>query len=303
VGYTGGEGASTGLPYTSHDIGGFNGSPPDDLYVRWVQLGAFQPIDRLHSNHAPRLPWEYSDAARTAAEKFLRLREALVPYTYTAAQQAQATGVPIVRTPYLAYPDQPGAYEYADSEYLYGPNMLVAPATTPGTTSSTQVWFPPGSWTDYFTGQTFTGPSVHAVTTGWDTMPVFLKGGGIVAERSDNVTNDAQNPMDKLTLEVAAGASGSYDLYEDAGDGHGASSTTSVRHAGSTLTILPARGRFAGQVASRQWTARFLGVERPSEVDIDGRATSTWTYDESTRTVTVTLAARPINAHTTIRVR
>ncbi|HEY3715460.1 MAG TPA: TIM-barrel domain-containing protein [Jatrophihabitantaceae bacterium] len=302
VGYTGAEGASTGLPYTSHDIGGFNGSPADDLYVRWMQLGTFQPIDRLHSNHAPRLPWEYSDPARTAAEKFLRLREALVPYTYTAAREAQDTGVPIVRAPYLAYPDQPAAYEYAASEYLYGPNVLVAPATTPGTTSTTQVWFPPGTWTDYFTGASYTGPSVHAVTTGWDTMPVFVKGGGIVPERSDNVTNDVQNPMNKLTVDVAAGASGSYDLYEDAGDGPGGSATTPISYASKTLTIGPARGRFAGQPSSREWTARFLGVARPSTVDVDGKSTSAWSYDASNRTLTVPLAARPITARTTIKV-
>ena len=32
---------------------------PDDLYARWVQFGTFQPIDRLHSNHSDRLPWQY----------------------------------------------------------------------------------------------------------------------------------------------------------------------------------------------------------------------------------------------------
>jgi len=48
---------------------------PDDLYARWVQLGTFQPIDRLHSNHSDRLPWQYGPAARASATKFLRLRE------------------------------------------------------------------------------------------------------------------------------------------------------------------------------------------------------------------------------------
>jgi alpha-glucosidase (family GH31 glycosyl hydrolase) len=180
--------------------------------------------------------------------------------------------------------------------------VLVAPATTPGTTSTTQVWFPPGTWTDYFTGASYTGPSVHAVTTGWDTMPVFVRGGGIVPERSDNVTNDVQNPMNELTVDVAAGASGSYDLYEDAGDGPGGSATTPISYASKTLTIGPARGRFAGQPSSREWTARFLGVARPSTVDVDGKSTSAWSYDASNRTLTVPLAARPITTRTTIKV-
>ena len=312
VGYTGAEGASTGLPYTSHDIGGFNGSPSDDLYVRWVQLGTFQPIDRLHSNHAPRLPWEYGDAARTASEKFLRLREALVPYTYTAADEARRTGVPIVRTPYLEYPDQPAAYEYASSEYLYGPNVLVAPATSPGTTSTTSVWFPPGTWTDYFSGQTYTGPSVHDVTTDWNAMPVFVKAGGIVPERTDNVTNDGQNPLDKVTLNVAGGGSGSYSLFEDAGDGHGSSATTTVDYTEKsgvrTLTIGGARGHFAGQVSDREWTARLLNAARPTQVRVGGRTLGEaatgegWTYDAAARVLTVRLASRPTAARTTLTV-
>ncbi len=313
VGYIGAEAASTGLPYTSHDIGGFNGSPADDLYVRWVQLGTFQPIDRLHSNHAPRLPWEYGDSARTAAEKFLRLREALVPYTYTAAYESQQTGLPIVRAPYLEYPGQDDAYLYANSEYLYGPDVLVAPATTPGTTSTTRVWFPPGTWTDYFTGRTFTGPSVHDVTTGWDTMPVFVKAGGIVPQRTDDVTNDVQNPLDKVTLNVSGGGSGSYSLYEDAGDGHGASATTGITYTEQgelrTLAIGGTHGHFAGQVSSRQWTARLLNSAPPIDVRVGGRKlgeSSTgegWSYEPATRVLTVRLALRPATARTTITIR
>lgn len=66
-----------------------------------MQLGTCQPIDRLHSDHADRLPWEYGAEAEASATRFLRLREALVPYTYTAARQANTTGVPIVRPTYL----------------------------------------------------------------------------------------------------------------------------------------------------------------------------------------------------------
>nr|WP_279579954.1 TIM-barrel domain-containing protein [Fodinicola feengrottensis] len=135
VGYTPGEAASTGLSATSHDIGGFNANQsnlPDDLYVRWAQLGAFQPIFRFHGNHSNRLPWEYGDAARAAVEKFLNLRENLVPYTYSLAAEANRTGVPIVRPTYLEYPGQPDAYAAAGGEYFYGPSVLVAPTTTRG---------------------------------------------------------------------------------------------------------------------------------------------------------------------------
>jgi hypothetical protein len=194
VGYTPAEAAATGLSAISHDIGGFNndgtqttGAEPgttkeaDDLYARWVQLGTFQPVDRLHGNHSDRLPWQYGPAAQASAEKFLRLRDRLMPYTYQLAQQANRTGVPVTRPMWLAYPEEPQAYATAGSEYLYGPDMLVAPVTTPGTTASTSVWFPPGTtWTDWFTGQTHAGGSTATVTTGLDTMPVFVRAGATV---------------------------------------------------------------------------------------------------------------------------
>ena len=100
--FTAAEGAGIGMPYVSHDIGSFNGNElPNDIYVRWIQAGAVAPILRLHSNHAPRLPWEYGGRAEKLAELFLRLRESLVPYIYTLARQAYDTGLPIARAMYL----------------------------------------------------------------------------------------------------------------------------------------------------------------------------------------------------------
>jgi alpha-glucosidase (family GH31 glycosyl hydrolase) len=190
VGYTPGESAATGLAAVSHDIGGhtmgLNQSPgaepgstklPDDLYARWVQFGTFQPIDRLHSNHSDRLPWQYGPDAKASAEKFLKLREKLLPYTYAAAKEANRTGLPLARALYLAYPNSPEAYAQAGSEYLYGPDFLVAPVTSPGTTATTSVWFPPGdTWTDYFTHKVYRGGTTAQITTTLATMPVFVKG-------------------------------------------------------------------------------------------------------------------------------
>ncbi|WP_406639436.1 TIM-barrel domain-containing protein [Amycolatopsis sp. WGS_07] len=284
VGYTPGESAATGLASVSHDIGGHTGGLqqpgtepgstklPDDLYARWVQFGTFQPIDRLHSNHSDRLPWQYGPAADASATKFLNLRENLVPYTYTLAQQATATGMPIVRPLYLQYPGEQEAYAQAGGEYLYGPDVLVAPATSPGTTATTNVWFPPGNdWTDYFTGKTYRGGTTAQITTGWDTMPVFLRSGGIMVTRSGNVPGDAHDPGTAATVTVAGGHNGAFTLY----DGQSLRYTENAHSA--TLTI---------GATQRVWTVRFTNTAAPSAVYVDGRR-STWTWDAATRTVTV----------------
>jgi hypothetical protein len=322
VGYTPGEAASTGMSAISHDIGGHNDTTgltgsetytsggttqtthklPDDLYARWVQLGTFQPIDRLHSNHSDRLPWQYGPAARASADKFLNLRENLVPYTYSLAQQANTTGVPVTRPTYLEYPDEPQAYATAGSEYFYGSDMLVAPVTTPGTTATTSVWFPPGQWTDYFTGKTYTGGTTQNITTGLDAMPVFVKAGALIPTRTNNVTSNDTASMAKVTLTVAAGASGSSTFYEDNGTttrpGHGA--TTKIRYQGTgprpTLTISPTVGAFPGQVRTRQWTISLLGATAPNIVMAGKTRLSPddYHFDSTTHTLTVTLPQRSV---------
>ena len=329
VGYTPGESAATGMSAISHDIGGFNDATgltgsetytsdgktkttnklPDDMYARWVQFGTFQPIDRLHSHHSDRLPWQYGDAARASADKFLNLRENLVPYTYTLAQQAATTGVPVVRPTYLEYPDEPQAYATAGNEYFYGSDMLVAPVTTPGTTATTSVWFPPGQWTDYFTGKTYTGGTTQTITTGLDTMPVFVRAGAVIPTRTDNVTSNDKNPLTKATLTVAAGASGTSTLYEDdttaTGPGHSATTKigyqeTSAKH---TLTISPADASFPGQVTTRQWTISLLGITAPPgtvTADHTPLSTSDYHYDSAKHTLTVTLPAHSVNTPLTV---
>lgn len=328
VGYTAGESAATGLSAISHDIGGhgdatgLRGSEtytvdgkthctaklPDDMYARWVQFGTFQPIDRLHSTHSDRLPWQYGAAARASAGKFLNLRESLVPYTYTLAHQASTTGVPMVRPMYLEYPEEQRAYATADSQYFYGPDMLVAPVTSPGATASVSVWFPPGQWTDYFTGKTYTGPTTRTITTGLNSMPVFVKSGGIVPTSTGKVTNDAQNPLNKATLTIAQGASGRYDLYEDNGTTTKASdsATTGIRYtengSGHTLRIGPATGSFHRQVTHREWTVKVLNARAPKGISVNGEPLGAGAHhwDSTTRTLTVQLPRHNIKAPLTL---
>jgi len=216
--------ATIGEPYVSSDIGSYLGPPPTqsgadppDLYDRWVQLGTFEPILRLHSNNENRLPWQYPQPVRSITESFLRLREALLPYTYTLAAEANQTGLPMARPLYLYDPDQPSVYKNP-TEYLYGPDMLVAPVTTPGDVASTTVWFPPGRWVDFFTGATFTGPSAVNLAVPLDQMPVFVRQGGIVPEQP---STGGAGPLHALTTVAYPGSPGSFDIYGDAGTGLG----------------------------------------------------------------------------------
>jgi alpha-glucosidase (family GH31 glycosyl hydrolase) len=309
------EEGNIGLPYVSDDIGSYNGVPgnlpcgtsdyqvtpaamasrklPDDLYARWVQLGTFQPLDRLHSNHGNRLPWEYGPAADASATSFLQLREALNPYIYTLARHAHDTGLPITGPLYLQWPRQQAAYKHS-SEYTFGPNMVVEPITTSGDPAPATVWIPRGTWIDYFTGRRFAGPRVQALSVPLSQMPVLVRAGAIVPTQP-SAPFTPPGPAKALTITAFPGASGSFRLYDDQGVGFGYlrgrfawTRISQVRHGGrTTLTIEALRGSFPAAPRARSWTVRLLGVARPRVVRVGGRIVGRWAYDATAHALTI----------------
>jgi alpha-glucosidase (family GH31 glycosyl hydrolase) len=309
---------SIGEPYVSDDIGSFLGPPsggandPDDLYLRWLQLGTFQPIMREHSNAGqnPRLPWEYDAATQAVGDQFLQLRSELVPYLYTLSNQSATTGLPMAQALYLDYPTQAAAYTNP-TEYLLGPNMLVAPVTTPGDAVAAQVWFPPGAWEDYFTGATFTGPATETIDMPTSRMPVFVKAGGIVPLQPSASHASAAGSA-PLTLRVYAGGSSSYSMYDDAGTGlgyqNGQSTETPISYAEnssagtSTVTVGPATGSYPGEPASRSYTVDLIDLSQPTSVQLNGATlpTSGWTYTSATHTLQVPIPATSTSQTATV---
>ncbi|MFZ0667107.1 MAG: TIM-barrel domain-containing protein [Acidimicrobiales bacterium] len=300
--------ATVGEPYVSDDVGSYLGPPPTqgspdppDLFDRWVQFGTFQPILRLHSDDGNRLPWQYPEPVSGITESFLRLREELIPYTYTLASEASRTGMPIAQPLYLDYPSLEAAYDHP-GEYLFGSNMLVAPVTTPGTVAQTTVWLPPGRWIDYFTGATVTGPSTVSLSVPLDQMPVFVRAGGIVPLESNASSGASTN----LTLKVYSGSAGTFDLYGDSGSGLGyergqytdteISDSPTGDGGACRVTIGAAKGRYPREPKDRVFTVEMINFTRPSDVTLDGTKLSGepqtskrqgWYYNASTHTIVV----------------
>ncbi len=279
--FTAAEGA-VGIPYVSHDIGSFapvlNDGPaarhlPEDLYVRWIQSGAFQPILRLHSDHGDRLPWEYGPRAERIATEFLRLRGRLIPYLYTLARRAHAAGTPMARPMYLDWPQNDDAYRH-DRQFMLGPQLLVAPVASPGDAPAKEVWFPPGAWTDIFTGETHTGPKVARLRVPLERMPVFARAGAVVPLQDYRPSGNTRS-ADPLVIEAYPGRAGAFTLYEDAGDGLGHeggqyANTRIHQHRARGLTKIAIGGRsgdYPGRAKRRFYELRIRGADKPRKVD------------------------------------
>ena len=316
------EEGNVGLPYVSHDIGSFHGEPrngqcgtlgtsaltahlPDNLYARWVQFGTFQPLDRLHSDHGDRLPWQYGPAADAAAADALRLRDALNPYIYTLARRSYDTGLPITGALYLQWPQLAAAYDHP-SEYMFGDDMVVAPVTADGDPAPMTVWIPPGTWVDYFTGNRYRGPGVNTLSVPLSQIPVLVRAGAIIPTQP-YAPFTRPGPPRKVILSAYPGQRGSFTLYEDQGIGfgytHGQQTWTTIsqlRQGGhSTVTIGAARGHFSGAPPARSWEVWLLGVSRPRSVRVGNRATR-WSYDPASDTLTVSTGLIPTQRSVTI---
>jgi alpha-glucosidase (family GH31 glycosyl hydrolase) len=327
--------ATIGEPYVSDDIGSYLGPPPNgpaepqsgtkdppDLNDRWVQFGTFQPIMRLHSNDENRLPWQYPEPVSGITEDFLRLREALLPYTYTLAAQAHQDGMPITQPLYLDYPGQAQAYVHPD-EYLYGSDVLVAPVITPGSDAQTSVWIPPGRWIDYFTGATFTGPSTTTVSAPLSRMPVFVRAGGIIPEQASSGGSATTSPT-QLDVKVFSGAAGTFTLYEDSGSGLGYTKgqftetqisdsldATGQGQANGTsrVTIGAAHGHYPGEPARVSYRIEMIDTTAPVEVTLNGSRLESrtsgsngpgWYYEAATSTVVITTSEVPTSRALTV---
>ncbi|MCL2465267.1 MAG: glycoside hydrolase, partial [Micrococcales bacterium] len=274
-----------GYGWWSHDIGGhFHGVKDDELATRWVQLGCFSPILRLHASNNPftdKAPWTFSCPAREIQVRFLRLRHRLIPYLHTMNHRAAAAGIPLVLPMYYRWPDDEHAY-HVGHEYCFGSELVVAAVTSPADPvtrmAHVRTWLPPGVWVDVMTGRSYDGNRMLNLHRPLDILPVLAAPGAIIPLDGASVPgNDPAHPA-HLEVFVVPGADGQFTLVEDDGTGDGRDPMTVARTAiryrdggdadnggagtgGSSVTIGPAVGCATCVPAVRTWTVTLVAAD------------------------------------------
>ncbi len=202
----------SGIPFWSHDIGGYRGRPSPELYVRWAQFGLLSSHSRMHGD-SPREPWAFGEEALRIVRRFVRLRYRLFPYLYSLAHEAALTGVPILRAMPLTFPGDANAHGH-DLQFMLGPWFLIAPVVEPG--GRRTVYLPAGSWFDFWTGKAISGPRLLDLRVPLTRVPLFVRAGAIVPTMRP-VNRIPEEPIKRLIAEVWPGAASTYTLYEDEG--------------------------------------------------------------------------------------
>ncbi len=211
----------SGFAMAGADVGGFAASPQPELLTRWLEVAAFQPIDRDHTaiGTNPQEPWENGTPEDVnLRRRYIEERYRLLPYIYTVTEEMSRTGLPIVRPLFLEFPNGTGDGQPLDlansGSFLLGSDLLVAQSPFPDEMDDYTVALPPTGWYDYWTGSRVSGSSgrkaidnelvsqseVHIRRT-LDTLPVFVRAGAIVPQQPLIQSTD-EKPQGPLTLRV-----------------------------------------------------------------------------------------------------
>lgn len=253
----------SGMPLWTADLGGYEATattPDPVLFQRWTEYAAFSPTMEVVSSKNVG-PWDYGDQALATFKKYSILHMSLFPYRYAAVQQAAKTGLPIMRALALDYQDDAQARERSD-EYLFGPDLLVAPVVTAGTQRT--VYLPKGDWVDYWTGAPQQGGREIVVDAAYDQIPVYARAGAVLAKIPEDVmtlvpaaeSGNAQlHALDARRVYEVVGAAGTANFTDFEG--------RSVERSGSMLKI-------AGEKTAHA-IVRFRSLH-PKSVTVNGAA-------------------------------
>ena len=288
-----------GMAYNHSDLGGFAGGEKFDqeLYIRWLQYGVFQPVYRPHAqdNIAPE-PIFHDQQTKDIIREYVKLRYKLLPYIYTMAYENSTTGMPLMRP--LSFLDASNE-EYFDnqSSYLWGDSFLVSPITEPGLSSKT-VYLPEGVWFNFWNNQKHLGNQEIDFKLSLDTIPVLVKAGSFIP-MVESVQSTKDYSSKSLQLHYYADTSvksATGKMYED--DGKSFDSIDSqkfellnfqMEQVDENITINLTRegGDYQNMPDERTVELIIHGIEQsPNTVSINGLA-SQFQFNAETQLVTI----------------
>lgn len=215
--------ANLGVSWHAHALGGYyDGIEDDELYLRYIQFGVFNPIFILASDagkYYKREPWKWNQLILNVIEEYMQLRNKLVPYIYNESYMYHKCGVPLIQPLYYKYPKIYDEPNYVN-QYFFGSKIMISPIVKRKNIEMNRVvqrmFIPNGVWYDYTSGKKFIGNKYYMNFYKAEDYPIFVKEGSIIPMSLDNNTNCPKN-MELQIFPAENGLYSSYELYEDDG--------------------------------------------------------------------------------------
>lgn len=208
----------SGLSFSGMDIGGFGGNPSQELYTRWMQIGAFTPMFRGHTaiNTNRSEPWIYGEKYEDISRRYVSFRYQLLPYIYSGFYESTVNGMPVLRSLAIDQWKDNQVFDYRfQHQFLFGPALLVVPMK--GKEELAKVYLPEGKWYDLFNDKQYNGNQTILTEAPLEKLPLFVKAGSIIPMQK-LVETTRENPGDTLFLHIFKGTKeNSFVYYEDDG--------------------------------------------------------------------------------------
>ena len=167
---------ASGFANWGSDIGSLYGDCSTQLYLRWLQFGAFSPLMRTHGD-SERNPWSFGKIGENTFDMLYWTRNSLIDYIYSANLEAGKNGTPMMQSMAMAFPNENNLAS-VENQYLFGSELLVCPVLEENVTYL-DVKFPDGYWTDLWNGKTYEG-GIATVGAPLNTIPVYLRDGAVI---------------------------------------------------------------------------------------------------------------------------
>lgn len=256
----------SGLTFCGADIGGFRDYPSPELFTRWLQVGIFYPLCRVHTaGGREQDPWSFGKKHERINRNAIELRYQLLPYLYTEYEYATRTGLPVLRPLLLDFPGHPKVHR-CEHEFMFGRQLYVAPVVLEGARKR-KITLPTGNWYSFEKADPQSGGQEIELPVTIESIPMFAREGAIIPTR--RVTQYAgEAALDELILHVFPGK-GSGAFYHDDGtsDDYKQGGYTleeyEVETAGDVTTLRLARRSGGERFAPRTYLIQFKGIKKP----------------------------------------
>ena len=269
--------ANLGVTWHSHAIGGYyDGIEDNELYLRYIQFGVFNPIFILASDtgkYYKREPWKWNQLILNVIVEYMQLRNKLIPYIYNESYIYHKCGVPLIQPLYYKYPkiyDEPNYI----NQYFFGSKIMISPIVKRKNIEMNRVvqklFIPNGIWYDYSSGKKFIGNKYYINFYKDEDYPIFIKEGSIIPMSLDKDTNIPKN-MELQIFPAENGLYSSYELYEDDGISNYQGDKYLITKFnldkvdfGYKFTIKPRSGHM--NLTNRNYLLRFRNMKSPEKV-------------------------------------
>ena len=269
--------ANLGISWHAHAIGGYYGGIEDDeLYLRYIQFGVFNPILILAGDtgkYYKREPWKWNQINLSVIREYMQLRNKLIPYIYNEGYTYHQYGVPIIQPLYYKYPKIYDEPNYVN-QYFFGSKIMISPIVKRKNHEMNRVvqriFIPNGIWYDYTSGKKFAGNKYYVNFYKDEDYPIFVKEGSIIPMSLDDTTDVPKN-MEIQIFPAENGLYGSYELYEDDGISLNRNQNYLITKMnldkvdnGYKFTMKRKDGNF--NIPNRNYLLRFRNMKSPSKV-------------------------------------